>query len=548
VSRYVDEDIVRKTPVKNTEKVQRSPVEENRMDMEQVIPPPKLDFQRMSPGNSEHVKEPVKEPVAVPTKAPKPVTEVEHIKPPPSATPIVSTTKAGAKRKYGDENDKRGSKPSSGKENSAVPEAANKSSAGGISKPRVIKEIPANRKKVHARPPLSAKSTNEDMSSPRKVANEDTVKPTKPQQQSTTLNDALQKERERKPAPVPKLEIPSLPEPTPPVVTIIPESCEPNTPGLALISPDTPDRSAPREMALDTPPPGHLSVDGETSRPSRRARAAISYAEPNLRDKMRRPTKELFDAVSGEGKFKTRVSTSAVPTQGGNESAPTSVSKPVPEGWTTASSAKADGNSVKEATIRENMRSPLAQREQQPAAMDILPSSVVMERKRRPSAVGGGRDSLAAAPREQDNEAEAPVSSKPKNNASAAKAERSFDSMDVYDFASSPTPETKESPRPPSEESNRPKRQPRRASAAAHQALRDIAAAMESTGNELPHPPKGRSGHSRKRASMLAPKKPMVIDSPEAEYQDDSSLNSRDGDGTAAAGNDKISRRRSMML
>ncbi|KAK4455511.1 hypothetical protein QBC34DRAFT_69408 [Podospora aff. communis PSN243] len=548
VSRYVDEDVVRETPVKNTEKVQRGPVEENRMDMEQVMPPPKLDFQRKSPDNSEPVKQPPKEPAVVPTKVSKPVTEVEHERTSPSATPIVPTTKAGAKRKYGDENDLRGPRPSSGKENSAVPETANKPAAGGVSKPRVIKEIPANRKKALGRPPLSAKSTNEDMSSPQKVSKEDTAKPMKPQQQPATLKDVLQRERERKPAAVPKLEIPSLPEPTPPVVTILPEHCEPKTPGLALISPDTPDRSAPREMALDTPPPGHLSVDGETSRPSRRARAAISYAEPNLRDKMRRPTKELFDAVSGEGKFKARVSTSAVQTQGGTESAPTSVSKPVSEGWTTASGVKADGNSTKEATIRENMRSPLAQRDQQPAAMDVLPSSVVMERKRRPSAIGGGRDSLAAAPREQDNEAEAPVSSKPKNNPSAAKAERNFDSMDVYDFASSPASQTKESPRPPSEDSNRSKRQPRRASAAAHQALRDIAAAMEATGNELPHPPKGRSGHARKRASMLAPKKPMVIDSPEADYQDDSSLNSRDGDGTTAAGGDKISRRRSMML
>lgn len=35
------------------------------------------------------------------------------------------------------------------------------------------------------------------------------------------------------------------------------------------------------------------------SRPSRRQRAVVSYAEPNLRDKMRRPTSELIDAVGG---------------------------------------------------------------------------------------------------------------------------------------------------------------------------------------------------------------------------------------------------------
>lgn len=47
----------------------------------------------------------------------------------------------------------------------------------------------------------------------------------------------------------------------------------------------------------DTPPPVDITSKGETSRPSRRNRTAVSYAEPNLRDKMRRPTKELVDAV-----------------------------------------------------------------------------------------------------------------------------------------------------------------------------------------------------------------------------------------------------------
>lgn len=37
------------------------------------------------------------------------------------------------------------------------------------------------------------------------------------------------------------------------------------------------------------------------SRPSRRQRAVVSYAEPNLRDKMRRPTSELIDAVGSHG-------------------------------------------------------------------------------------------------------------------------------------------------------------------------------------------------------------------------------------------------------
>ncbi|XRM41660.1 hypothetical protein ABZX51_004914 [Aspergillus tubingensis] len=58
---------------------------------------------------------------------------------------------------------------------------------------------------------------------------------------------------------------------------------EPNTQSSTL--PET--ESGPRNLP---------EVSGPT-RPSRRQRAIVSYAEPNLRDKMRRPTKELIAAV-----------------------------------------------------------------------------------------------------------------------------------------------------------------------------------------------------------------------------------------------------------
>ena len=45
-------------------------------------------------------------------------------------------------------------------------------------------------------------------------------------------------------------------------------------------------------------------LNGSIGRGSRRARAAVSYAEPNLRDKMRRPGKELVGAVEGLEKNK----------------------------------------------------------------------------------------------------------------------------------------------------------------------------------------------------------------------------------------------------
>ena len=59
--------------------------------------------------------------------------------------------------------------------------------------------------------------------------------------------------------------------------------------------------------ACDTPPPTDLvagvsSTDAlvATGRATRRARGSVSYVEPSLRDKMRRPTKELVDAVGSD--------------------------------------------------------------------------------------------------------------------------------------------------------------------------------------------------------------------------------------------------------
>ncbi|RKF63950.1 putative shugoshin c terminal domain-containing protein [Erysiphe neolycopersici] len=56
------------------------------------------------------------------------------------------------------------------------------------------------------------------------------------------------------------------------------------------------------DVSFNTPNNSHPLTDNdppqtEGSRPSRRVRGSVSYAEPNLRQKMRRPTQELADAV-----------------------------------------------------------------------------------------------------------------------------------------------------------------------------------------------------------------------------------------------------------
>ena len=76
----------------------------------------------------------------------------------------------------------------------------------------------------------------------------------------------------------------------------------PKTPaGPELFSPTSTEPSGTRETHLVPEIMPSTSVEdvlGQGSRPSRRPRSAVSYAEPNLRDKMRRPTKELVAAVA----------------------------------------------------------------------------------------------------------------------------------------------------------------------------------------------------------------------------------------------------------
>jgi hypothetical protein len=83
----------------------------------------------------------------------------------------------------------------------------------------------------------------------------------------------------------------------------------PKTPaGLDLFSPTSTEPSV-KSNAQSTEMAVTASVEdvlGNAGRGSRRARAAVSYAEPNLRDKMRRPGKELVTAVEGIDHFKTR--------------------------------------------------------------------------------------------------------------------------------------------------------------------------------------------------------------------------------------------------
>ena len=102
---------------------------------------------------------------------------------------------------------------------------------------------------------------------------------------------------EVEPSEVPKIEDPSdLPPKTPFLPTDI--LSPPSSDLVTSAPPSAPSISrAPSEAAIINSVEDVLS--GSIGRASRRAKAAVSYAQPNLRDKMRRPGKEMVGAVEG---------------------------------------------------------------------------------------------------------------------------------------------------------------------------------------------------------------------------------------------------------
>lgn len=185
--------------------------------------------------------------------------------------------------------------------------------AGG----RTLKELSNMRKDARekasatgTRKPLAAKSTNDDLTSPKKISKPvvtDEVAAAKADLMRSRASQERPKSRSKTLAPI-TIET-ALEPPTAPEVVEVP--CGLTTPFTdpALLSPNSPDTAASQEPGRGgTPPPGDVNASREPARPSRRNRTAVSYAEPNLRDKMRRPTKEMLDAVAGEGKYARRSS------------------------------------------------------------------------------------------------------------------------------------------------------------------------------------------------------------------------------------------------
>ncbi|RMZ69454.1 shugoshin [Pyrenophora seminiperda CCB06] len=149
------------------------------------------------------------------------------------------------------------------------------------------------------RPVLSAKPVNTDpVLSPKKQRSSLQGKPEKPEKPAPKSRGRPRLNITRNAAP--ELAPPPMPEPIP-TADIVLDSLPPKTPAVeAVFSPPSTEPSTQRPENKDTPPPGDLTLSdqtGQAGRPGRRARPQVSYKEPSLSVKMRRPDAKLVDAV-----------------------------------------------------------------------------------------------------------------------------------------------------------------------------------------------------------------------------------------------------------
>ncbi|GJC82378.1 shugoshin [Colletotrichum liriopes] len=451
---------------------------------------------------------------------------------------VTITAKAGSKRKYSLGNDTiKASKPAAELPKPQEPEqrpVAPREQPSG----QTLKEL-ANRRRearermsapVNPRKPLSAKSTNDDMASPVKNAkavadNGKALEKPKPRAARERAAQKIREEAEPEPVEVPTVS----PPPPAPVVEVLP-STETIPMEAALLSPASPEPTSRMSLSSvrDTPPPTDISSHGETSRPSRRARASVSYAEPNLRDKMRRPTKELYDAVTGQTRYLQR-------------SGSANAEQLLAEGIPVVKSESGDDGAWKQIPAAMSPSRDALRRETSPSspAGKANPSEPMLSvakplRKKRSSSMMSGSISESEGQRPfQQAPSDSTVPEKTVGSQPTPSPERE---ADPYDFKTSNP--GGDSPRADSKENAAPARHSR-SSRRLSSVVREDFKVDSMDGAE-----RTKAGGPRKRASMVLPKRSRV----EAESLEDSSFESVES-GDFQDTRSKVSmRRRSMML
>ncbi|KAK0108443.1 hypothetical protein ONS95_003246 [Cadophora gregata] len=333
-------------------------------------------------------------------------------------------------------------------------------------------------------------------------------------------------------------------QPSPdPVLDTIEIQPEPETP--AAIADFSPESSQPpstaRVESRDTPPPSDLGTSGEAQRPSRRARGSVSYAEPSLRDKMRRPTKDLVDAVVPGQK-----SRSIMKQEEPNTVTLTIKAEPeADDAWKSMPAASS-------ATV-EN--SPL--RNKNPG-LELLPSSITTHRKRResilnqtePDASQTTSGSAIAALLAETRRVKAAAREKEKTSDKEAVLTKSMANLDIYEFRGS-SPSSAAAPQLMTREDKAPIRVSRR-----HSTLsRDHPQQSDSEASDMEATKRSDSATSRRRQSTLGLRASSSDMATMKEREEDRSLkrssstNGMVDPGVGASRSDRISaRRRSMML
>jgi hypothetical protein len=115
----------------------------------------------------------------------------------------------------------------------------------------------------------------------------------------------------------------------------------------------------PHQPAMPLHPNAMKTEEESAVRPSRRRGAVVSYAEPNLRDKMRRPTKEMIDAVALGSRRSSSFQASQENVDGGGEGGHTQPHSSLPDDSTLAQSSdlfSADGSSEQLAMVSRRKR------------------------------------------------------------------------------------------------------------------------------------------------------------------------------------------------
>ncbi|KAJ5808929.1 hypothetical protein N7474_010198 [Penicillium riverlandense] len=269
--------------------------------------PPSVELPELSPDESQIDQDTADDsdpflPPILETRKKKKKSEssIARQQPSPSGEPT-PTLKSGAKRKFSPEQD-GGFTPGNVSEDDEFQFSRSSRSpqkqieplhSSPTQRPVQMKTAPANlgRRKV-----LEPKSANTNLGSPRKARPSPlTSKPKRREENENSKPSMKGKELETKDLNPKAHGYRSGHVPTKEKHTI----GVAGTQGPIQIQPAPPQEST--EITLDEESITALGEPTAGSRSSRRRGAVVSYAEPNLRDKMRRPTSELIDAVGGKG-------------------------------------------------------------------------------------------------------------------------------------------------------------------------------------------------------------------------------------------------------